>query len=503
MLSSPCGFTHLTPLQAPVTYKLVHPKSVRTLPDGTTEADFGYAFVGVPVVRFPDSASNDAGSQVTLTNSYRLAGTVTTAASTAGSTTVTVDNSAAYPDFTAQGADTGFAVGDPVTIDAPADGYGAGHPENDVITGISGGTLTLATPLRHDHASGVWVQGARVGTSTLDDQTTDLHDYYTESGTPGETTNFYVPDGWRYLQIHDATAANGGQPLTTNDVWAVEQYNAASQVGSGVGDPGERSFGPDTAGNVRGYADTTRSWNPSSVWTDARSSSLDEATTFASSSKELDAVFTLMERSALFAGQQAYEDSPDRQEGQFTGDGTSESLAQMENLGERALTRELIDNLITSQQRWWLDGAPAPGTTWGEVNAIYPDNNVSNGSKRDIPDYTEMFPELVWDYYLETGDRATLAAAYPTMRNVARYVSDNVSGTGQASGLVCQLASYSTSTSYRYGIIDWPATDRYNTVVQNSGVDTVVNMRAVEDYRALADAAIGDRVGKRRRDLFL
>ena len=87
---------------------------------------------------------------------------------------------------------------------------------------------------------------------------------------------------------------------------------------------------------------------------------------------------------------------------------------------------------------------------------MYPDNNVSNGGKRDIPDYSEMFPELVWDYYLATGDRATLAAAYPTMRNVAQYVSDSTSAAGQAAGLVCQLASFSPSTAYKFGIIDWP-----------------------------------------------
>jgi hypothetical protein len=122
---------------------------------------------------------------------------------------------------------------------------------------------------------------------------------------------------------------------------------------------------------------------------------------------------------------------------------------------------------------------------------------VSNGGKRDIPDYSQMFPELVWDYYLATGDQATLAAAYPTMRNVAQYVTDSTSAAGQASGLVCQLASFSTSTAYKFGIIDWPSTDRYNTAVLNSGADTVVNMRAVEDYRALAGAAqvLGDTAG--------
>ncbi|MBV9448685.1 MAG: hypothetical protein JO345_22585 [Streptosporangiaceae bacterium] len=451
VLSSPCGFTHLVPLQAPLTYKIVHPASVRTLSDGTVEADFGYAFVGVPVVRFPGSTAAQAGNQVTLTASYRLAGTVTTAAAPAGATSITVDDTSKYPDMSGTGSagpgqtggGPGFAAGDPITIDAPADGYGAGHPEQNTITGVTGNVITLATPLRTSHAAGVWVQGGRVGTDALDTQSTNLNFYYTQSGTPDETTGFYVPMGWRYLQISGAA-----EPLTTKDIWAVEQFNAASTT----------------------------------------------AATFTSGNKELNAVFALMERSALFAGQQAYEDSPDRQEGQFTGDATNESLAQMEDLDERALTRELIDNLIFSQQRWWIPGSPAPDTTWGEVNALYPDNNVSNGNKRDIPDYSQMFPELVWDYYLATGDQATLAAAYPTMRNVATYDADNTYGTGQAAGLVCQLASFSQSASYKFGIIDWPPTDRYNTVVLNSGVDTVVNMRAVQDYRALAGAAqvLGD-----------
>jgi len=495
VLSSPCGFSNLIPEQAPVTYKLVHPQSVTTLPDGTAEADFGDAMIAVPVVSFPDATAADAGHQVDLTASYRLAGTVTTAAADAGDTSITVDNTSKYPDFSATGAATGFAVGDRITVDAPADGYGAGHPETDTITGIDGATVSLATPLKAAHTSGVWVQGSRVGTSTLDDQSTNLNFYYTQSGTPGETSNFFVPMGWQDLQVYQATAANGGKPLTTKDIWAVEQYNAGSGVGSATSDPGEDNGGAkaaDTAADVTGFSDTATVNQPASVFTDAAASPLDRAATFTSSNSELDSVYALMERSALFSGQQAYEDSPDRQEGQFTGDATDESQVQMENLGERSLTRELIDDLIYSQQRWWIAGSAAQASTWGEISAIYPDNLSDN--KRDIPDYTEMFPELVWDYYQATGDLATLEAAYPTMRNVVQYVDDNTPAAGQAAGLVCQLASFSTSSSYRFGIIDWPATDRYNTVVANSGVDTVVNIRAVEDYRDLAGAAkaVGD-----------
>ena len=494
--ASPCGFTHLVPLQAPVTYKIIHPVSVTTLEDGTVEADFGSEFIGVPVVQFPSASSTQAGNQVTMTASYRLAGTTLASAAAAGASSVSVTDGSKYPDFTATGSSTGFAVGDKITADAPGDGYGAGHPETDTITSIGAASsgqaaVGLATPLQQGHDSGVWVEGSRVGTDNLDDQDTNLNFYDTQSGTPGETTNFYVPTGWRYLQVYQGTQANGGQPITAKDIWAVEQYNGASQVGSGVADPGSgRSYGPDSAANVSAYQDTATNWSPASVFTDARTSHVAEAATFTSSNSELNSVFALLERSALFAGQQAYEDSPDRQEGQFTGDGVDESLSGVEDLGERALTRQFIDDLSYSQKRWWISGSPAQDSTWGEINAIYPDND----SKRDIPDYTEMFPELVWDYYLQTGDLATLAAAYPTMQNVATYVDDSTYSSGQAAGLVCQLASYSSSSSYRYGIIDWPPTDRYNTVVKNSGVDTVVNLRAVEDYRALAGAAqaLGD-----------
>jgi hypothetical protein len=70
-------------------------------------------------------------------------------------------------------------------------------------------------------------------------------------------TAFSSPMGWRYLQVYQGTAANGGQRLTARDIWAVEQYNAASQVGSAVSDPGGTNFGPDRrveAGRLAGRA---------------------------------------------------------------------------------------------------------------------------------------------------------------------------------------------------------------------------------------------------------
>ena len=122
---------------------------------------------------------------------------------------------------------------------------------------------------------------------------------------------------------------------------------------------------PDVAAKAPGYKDTAAQWDPASVFSPGTGSTVDEAASFHSSNAELDAVFSLMERSAQFAGQQAYEDSPDRQEGQFTGDGTNESQAEMETLDERTLTREFIHNLIDSQQALVDTRLAGPGLDLG------------------------------------------------------------------------------------------------------------------------------------------
>jgi alpha-L-rhamnosidase len=55
------------------------------------------------------------------------------------------------------------------------------------------------------------------------------------------------------------------------------------------------------------------------------------------------------------------------------------SMATMAGYGERRLTRKAIREFVASQRRYWPDG---------RLNAVYPNGD----GKRDIPDYTEMFP---------------------------------------------------------------------------------------------------------------
>jgi hypothetical protein len=185
-----------------------------------------------------------------------------------------------------------------------------------------------------------------------------------------------------------------------------------------------------------------------------------------------------MQRSALLTAQDTFLDTPTREKGQFLGDTVDESLATMASLDERLLTREAIVDFVNSQMRYWPNGA---------MNAVYPNGDA----KRDIPDYSEMFPEWVMDYYRQTGDTTLLALAFPAMRRVADYIQAAVDSTG----LVYELPG--GSGPYQYGIIDWPAPMRYDTVRDGNGAETVVNALAVGADRSVAAAAqaLGDTSG--------
>jgi hypothetical protein len=98
--------------------------------------------------------------------------------------------------------------------------------------------------------------------------------------------------------------------------------------------------------------------------------------------------------------------------------------------------------------------------TPGRVNSVYPNGD----NMRDIPDSTELVPEWVWRYYEQSGDRATLAASYDALTAIASYLKANAAGTGLVTNL------FGGSSSYQYGLIDWPAQMRSSyTFTGNAG----------------------------------
>ena len=67
----------------------------------------------------------------------------------------------------------------------------------------------------------------------------------------------------------------------------------------------------------------------------------------------------------------------------------------MAAFGEQQPTRRALLEFAQSQARYWPDG---------RLNAIYP----SGDGARDIPDFTEIYPEWVWQ--LRAGVRRRAAA---------------------------------------------------------------------------------------------
>jgi alpha-L-rhamnosidase len=223
--------------------------------------------------------------------------------------------------------------------------------------------------------------------------------------------------GFRYLQIDDA-----GEDLAASDIVALTRHNAM----------------PDG-----------------------------EQATFSSSSATVDAVFALAAHSALFGSQEEFIDTPTREKTAFLRDGFNISNTTMRAFGEANLTRQAVLQFAESQARFWPDG---------RINAVSP----SGEGKRDIPDFTEIFPEWVWQYWMNTGDLGLVRRVQPVVANVAAYVSRYID---PATGLVTNLAG--GSDLYLYGLVDWPPGMRYDYDM-NTAVRTTVNALAVNVFRRAA-----------------
>jgi hypothetical protein len=420
-------YSHLVPAISRLAYETIHPKTVTKLADGSIVADFGKVYSSVPRLTLREGV---AGRQVVVQTSYRLNNTRLGAAAEAGATTISLASA------------SNFAAGDRITVDQAANGYGPGDPETRTIASISGTTVTLDQPLARAHASGRFVEGSRAGTSTHDTQGSNLGYWYTEkAGEQVAQPHLYW--GWRYLQIT-------GDDVAAGDIAAVVQHQAQ---------PEER------------YA------------------------TFDSDNPTLNAVFDLMRHSAIDSSQETFLDTPTREKGQFTGDTVDISYATMTAAGDRNATARAIREIVDSGSHSWkaassgyctaaqLPCSYASLNTPGRVNAVYPNGD----NMRDIPDYTEFVPEWVYRYYVQSGDRATLERSYPQLVAIAKYLQTNTATSGNAAGLIYNL--FGGTSSYQYGIIDWPAQMRYGYTFTNNAARTIHNAEAVGALRAVAASA--------------
>ncbi|WP_222864326.1 family 78 glycoside hydrolase catalytic domain [Micromonospora sp. WP24] len=315
----------------------------------------------------------------------------------------------------------------PVALRTAADGtvvadFGVVIPARPEVR-FHAGVAGHTVPIR---AGYTLTETGRVATSTLLSQGTDMSFPYLQTDGAQEFRAF-THLGFRYLEIPDA-----GEHIARQDVSAVVVHTDVP--------PGGKA-------------------------------------TFASSDPTLDAVWEMMTRSALYSVQEAFVDTPTREKGQFLGDAANISYATMGAFGERDATQQAIREFLRSATRYWNTGDDR-----GRYNAVYPNGD----GKRDIPDYSLMFVDWVWRYWLETGDRGLLAEAYPAIRDTADYVLRHIPATGPTAGLVTELAG--GSGAYRFGIVDWPEPGRFGYDM-SAAARTTINAQGVDVLRTVAEAA--------------
>lgn len=251
-------------------------------------------------------------------------------------------------------------------------------------------------------------------------QSTDLsYEYIQRDGEQIFEPFYYL--GFRYFQVEDP-----GEPLDEEQVTAIARYNSV----------------PD-----------------------------EHAATFSSSNDTLDEVWELARHSVLYGSQEQFIDTPTREKAQFLGDAFNISSTTMRAFGERRLTQKGLREFFRSQERFWEEE--------GRLNAVYPNGD----GQRDIPDYTEKFPEWVWQYYLLTGDKELLSKAYSVVENVAEYVDRYIDSD---TGLVRNLAG--GGGPYLYGIVDWPDEMRYG-YDRDPQAMTTVNVLGWNVFRRTAQIA--------------
>ncbi len=183
----------------------------------------------------------------------------------------------------------------------------------------------------------------------------------------------------------------------------------------------------------------------------------EHAATFSSSDPTVDAVFELGRHSALFSAQEQFLDTPTREKGPWLWDGFNESQTAMVAFGEQNLTRKSLLEFAQSQARYWPNGA---------VNKIYP----TGLGPLDINEFTEIYPEWVWQYWLDTGDRALLAAVYPVVSRVSDYVAATIDpSTGLVTNLPATNIYYSFPVVTRLNVLGADVFDRAGAIAAALG----------------------------------
>jgi alpha-L-rhamnosidase len=290
------------------------------------------------------------------------------------------------------------------------------------------------------------------------------------------TVTFHHGSPGRRVTMHAGYVLDGPPPSTVSTTRSTQATDMSYSYVQRGGDETFRPFGY-LAFRYLQIDNPSEQIEASSVVALARHAAMPDgqAATFTSSDPTVNAVYALAAHSALYTSQEQFLDTPTREQSPFLRDGFNESEADMAAFGEQNLTRKNLLEFAESQARFWPDG---------RLNALYPSGEYPY--VRDIPDFTEIYPEWVWQYWLHTGDRTLLDAVYPVIVHIANYVARSINpGTGLATHLP---GGGGPSSAYNEGIVDWPPSMRYGYDVATAA-KTTVNELGVDVFRRAADVA--------------
>jgi alpha-L-rhamnosidase len=197
----------------------------------------------------------------------------------------------------------------------------------------------------------------------------------------------------------------------------------------------------------------------------------DPPATFSTAVPALSRVWSLCTRSALFCSHEQFVDTPTREKGQFLWDASNESESIMRAFGDQNMTWQALRDFERSQARYWPDG---------RLNTIYPNGDGA----RSLPEFALRYPEWVWRYFSNTGDRATAVRLAPVAARVTDWAWQSVD---PATGLITNLPGGGGDAGSNF--IDGPPPAMLYGYDTNVVAITTTNALAVNTARRTADLA--------------
>jgi alpha-L-rhamnosidase len=202
---------------------------------------------------------------------------------------------------------------------------------------------------------------------------------------------------------------------------------------------------------------------------------------FVSSDPTINAIDQLGSHSALYTAQEQFIDTPTREKGSWLWDGFNESETAMAAFGDQNLTRKSLLEFAQSQARYWPNGA---------VNKIYP----TGLGALDINEFTEIYPEWVFEYWMNTGDRALIEDVYQTLVYLSNYVHNSVDPkTGLVTSLPATNIYYDFPTVTRLNILGVNVFNRVAEIASALG-RPASEVQAQRDRATALTAAINERL---------